>query len=231
MASPSLLIVQLASGLPRPKLMERCFELCGRYRLMPANPKGFIKADPLISINEALQWITQLESVRGKAAARNALRYVHPNAESPMETVLVLILCLPTRFGGYGLPAPMLNYRIDMTGRAREMTDKSHVRCDLCWPDANLVAEYDSDWAHTGSERIASDASRRAALTYVGMHVVTITRKQIMNVIEMDRIAKVLALQLGVSLRTRKPDWRQAQLKLRGQLLDFSGRNGFLRIS
>ena len=145
-----------------------------------------------------------------------------------METVVVLLLCLPTHFGGYGLPIPVLNYRVKVSGHALTITSKSHLRCDLCWPEFNLCVEYDSDWAHTGSDKIASDASRRIALTYLGMQVVTATRKQVKNSIEMDRVAVVLAQQLGVTLRTRKPDWRKVQMQLRAQLLDFSNR-GFCR--
>lgn len=221
-AAPELCIVNMASVYARPKLLELCFEFCGSYGLDPGSAKGFVKRDPLTSIAKLESALVTLKGVRGSAAVGRVLRYVLPGSESPMETVLALLLSLPSRFGGYGLPAPVLNHRVEVAGRARAMTDKSHLRCDLCWPEANLVCEYDSDWAHTGSDHIAVDASRRAALMYMGMQVVTATRLQVMCLSETDRIARVLAQRLGVSLRIRKSDWRQCQARLRAQLLSFA---------
>lgn len=223
-ASPELSVAQLSSSLPFAKIVATGCELCGGYRVDPTTQKGFRKGRPLMSVDSMESFVRGMEAMRGVKAARQAVRYLVPGSDSPMETILYLLLCLPTCYGGYGLPSPEMNHRFNVSGRARIMTDKSHLRGDLCWPTARTVVEYDSDSCHTGSQKISSDAVRRNALSYMGLLVITVTRIQLMDPVGLDRVAVLLAQRLGIRLRIRKQDWRRTQAELRACLLDF--RNG-----
>lgn len=221
LAAPSLAFVQAAEQLSFSRLIELSFELCGAYRLDPQRPGGFSSANPLTSI-EALRRRTQcLQGERGANEAIRALSYALDGSASPMETKLAMLLCLPKCLGGYGLPWPQMNHRIDMSGRSRKAASKDYYACDLFWPDCQIAVEYDSDAFHTGSERIASDASRRNALLARGVTVITITKRQVLDKKELDRTAASLAKALGKRQRAGRQDWTSRQLQLRSELLDF----------
>lgn len=85
-----------------------------------------------------------------------------------------------------------------------------------------MAVEYDSDAYHTGAERIASDASRRNALSYLGNAVVTVTRAQVLDCDGMDKTARAIAKLLGKRLRFDDRTWKPARLALRRELLSFS---------
>lgn len=221
-ASPELCFLHLASSLTLPRLVRLGFELCGSYRLSASNPAGFVKGDPLTSVAELGRFLEAAGSARGAVLAKRALGYVLDGSASPMETILVMLLCLPPRWGGYGLPAPRMNARVDVTKRARMASARGYYVCDLLWPAQNVAVEYDSDAYHTGAERIASDASRRNALSYLGIAVVTVTRAQVLDCGGMDKTARAIAKLLGKRLRFDDRTWKPARLALRRELLSFS---------
>jgi hypothetical protein len=83
-----------------------------------------------------------------------------------------------TEQGGFGLPWPTFNEAQPVNGRARRLWVSDFIAPDLLWKDAKLCIEYDSDTHHSGSERIARDASRRDVLEELGLRVVTVTSEQ-----------------------------------------------------
>ena len=109
-----------------------------------------------------------------------------------------MCLSLPCNLGGFGLPRPVLNHRLNLTRSEQVVAGRSFVKCDLYWENGNLGVEYDSDREHTGSDRISSDAARRGALAFANTTVITITRRQYNNLSQMTAIAKELAKLLGV---------------------------------
>lgn len=220
--SPEWCFVQMAEMLSFPQLVLLGFELCGTYSLPVQASGDFMKRDVLTSIVKLKCFIESIEGARGLKLAKQALRHVVPDSASPMETITTLLLCLPVRLGGYGLPTPVLNHRIDIGRSARRVSSKGFYVCDLYWPSARLCVEYDSDRFHCGSVRIASDANRRNALSYLGITVVTMTRAQVLNCDGMDRTAHAIAKQLGWRLRIGGSDWLAARGRLRHLLLNFS---------
>ena len=59
-----------------------------------------------------------------------------------METMDEMLLCLPYKYGGYGLKKPLMNTPINLQGRASIITGKSKCIADLCWPEAKLILEH-----------------------------------------------------------------------------------------
>lgn len=221
LSAPALVFVQLSETLPLAHLIELGFEICGTYRLVPQLTQGFLPCMPLSSVDKMKAHIRDLQGLRGKKRALQALSYVLEGSASPMESKLAVLLCLPRRLGGYGLPQPRMNYRIDIGRRLRKTASKKYYVCDLYWTESRVAVEYDSDLFHTASEHIASDASKRNALAAQGITVITVTKRQILNKQELDRVAAALAKALGMRQRNRCSNWANSQMKLRTELLDF----------
>lgn len=179
--SPEFCLMQLATELGEVRSVQLGFELAGSYSSFPAAEGGMCSREPLSSVRSMTRFLDYAGSSRGGASARAALRYVADGAASPMEAILVMLLCLPLRLGGYGIPLPVLNQRIDLGGEgarsedARLLSGRHSLVPDLWWEGARLDVEYDSNAFHTGPDQIARDARRRAALTSMGIDCVTVT--------------------------------------------------------
>lgn len=218
-SSPEYCFIQMATLLSFAKLVQLGFEMCGTYRIEEIDQRGFRQAEPLSNTKKLNAFIRNAENTDGIVLARKAIRFIADGSASPMETLLAELLCTSRRLGGYGLPLPRMNYRIDTGRRAKRAAAKSYYVCDLYWPEANLAVEYDSDMFHTGSDRIARDASRRNALAYRGIRVVTVTKHQIMNPVELERVANLLTKELGVRIRSRSNGNSFKQIAFRDELL------------
>ncbi|MDR2035386.1 MAG: hypothetical protein LBP91_01740 [Coriobacteriales bacterium] len=220
MSSPELCFVQMASELSLIELIVLGYELCGGYRLDCAedSEQGFCSARPLTNAARLGSYIAKAVSHKGRTNAGKALRHIADNSASPMETALALLLGLPCKLGGYGLPAPLLNYHVKLPDTIKKSLGKNKLFGDLFWPDAKLDVEYDSDSCHTGSEQIKKDAVRRNALISLGITVITVSRMQINSTAELRTTAEQLSKQLGVRLRDPK-EFSARHALLRQQLL------------
>lgn len=216
--SPEVCFLQMASILSLVELIQLGFELCGTYDLSSDDVR---ECPSLTSVSKLTACIEKIPNVNGRKKALRALRYIAENSASPMETSLVMLQCLPYRFGGYGMEMPLLNFRIDVTGQARRFTSRSYFKADLYWPAFKLIAEYDSDKYHKEARRKASDSERRNALEAMGYTVVSITLDLVDNRASMARVANVLAKHTGRRLTYVEPEFTVACIKLRSVL--FSG--------
>jgi len=174
---------------------------------------------PLTSVRALKAFASRMEGVRGRKKALRALRYIADGSASPMETIVLMLLVLPYKLGGYGFAKPELNKRVDIRNVAGQVPDRTYYKCDFYWPKANLAAEYDSDLHHTGPERIESDSIRRLHLKANGIEVVTVTRGQLRSIPEFEGVAKTIAKGLGKRLSYKNPGFQEAQKELRKLLL------------
>lgn len=160
-------------------------------------------------------------TVRGRAGAREAVGLSFDASGSPMETALALLLTLPVEMGGYGLPRPQLNWRIPVAPEDREVTRAQELFADLCWPDARLVVEYDSEAFHPSSDaaKRLRDRERANSLTALGWKVLSVGRGNIASVQSSSLLARQIARVLGVGLRTPAPTERLFRSRLHALLL------------
>lgn len=224
---PEFCFVLMASSMSPVQLIELGDELCGTYRLSLQGPARCNDCPPLTNVHELKQFLDTCGNFPGIKKARYALRYITPNSASPMETILIMLLCLPFNLGGYALPLPQQNYRIDFPRRVRDLCSKNYYVCDLYWPEAKLAIEYDSDQEHTGSENITIDASKRNELSPLGITVLTVTRLHLMNPEQVERITRIIATHLGIRYREAERGNSEKRAQLRHELLSFSRRNDF----
>jgi hypothetical protein len=98
---------------------------------------------------------------RGIVRVRKLLAYADGRAESPMESEARLV------FIDGGLPAPELQYEI--VDRCGDLW-----RVDFAWPDAMVVAEYESMEWHASPEALKHDRTKTARLQECDWTVVPI---------------------------------------------------------
>jgi len=216
----------MASELPRVKLIELGIELCGTYSLpgdaidtvLETAEKTLYNLPPLTDRKKMSAFLAHMKGGRGQRQALWALKYIVDKSASPMETILVMLLALPYKHGGYGLPMPELNRRIDLGKLVKKSSSKEFLRCDLYWEDAGLIVEYDSDLYHSGPKQIAEDAKRRNALTSTGVRIITVTNQQIHNAIEFDKVARLISANMGRRLNIRNKGFVKARRELRSSL-------------
>ena len=216
--SVELAFEQVANSLALLNLIRLGYELCGTYSLSERSKGGFFKRKQLTTPRKLQTFLEDSIRAHGRKNALRALRYVLPNSASPAETRLAMLLSLPCNLGGFGLPRPALNHRLNLTPSERMIAGRGFVKCDLYWESGKLGIEYDSDMEHTGSARIASDAARRGALAFANTTVITVTRMQYNNLSQMTTIAKELAKLLGTQFRPRCRDYGVKQRVLRDLL-------------
>lgn len=208
--------LQMATRLDRVRLVLLAYELCGTYALDESHPGGFrTREKPLTSVAALRRFSQKAAGAKGSRQALEALRFVADGSASPMESVLAMLLCLSTARGGYGLPLPRLNHLVKMPDDVRRATGRARCFCDLCWPEAKLAVEYESDAFHDSEADIARDSKRRAALARAGYAVVTVTWAQVRDARELDEVARVLAKHLGKRLRIARVDWLSRRYELR----------------
>lgn len=223
---PEACFLQLATKLPLPKLVEVGFELCGSYALASDDAKGFQSRKPLTTITTLGRYVAKSPGIHGVKPAARALKFIAEGSASPMETILVILLCLPASFGGYGLELPQVNYRIVVPESMKKLVRQEAYWCDLYWKQAKLAIEYDSDMFHTDTYRIAHDAKRRNELTHLGLSVMSVTRRQVYDARELDEIAHLIARRIGKRMRCVQKDVLTKRYELRQLLLKDKGLDG-----
>jgi len=217
----------MAVEYPLAKAIALGFEVCGSFSLPGSASTGGDRCDsvqtmyelpPLTSKKKLTAFSVRMEGWIGYNQSLKALRFVADDCASPMEAVLVMLLTLPYRYGGYGLPMPELNGSIYPKKRVSQFAGKRFYRGDLLWRDAGLVAEYNSDAEHSNQNRITMDAIRRNDLALCDIFEVTVTKNQIKSLELFDKVARQVAVRIGKELRYKEPGFLKARRELRSVL-------------
>jgi hypothetical protein len=224
MCTPQFAFLQLAMQSDPIELLKVGMELCGHFSRPPI---------PSTRANEGLSctyglppatharflrlFVERMEGRRGAVKARKAVRHLADGAASPMEAAVYLMLCLPKRMGGYGLPKPLLNPKITIKNPTGLSTIERYP--DLFWDDPSVDVEYNSDESHSGEWSRYRDSRREIELTVADVRVLPLTRYQVMDVDGFDEFAQGLRRMLGIRARPEDPQWRFRRAELRRALL------------
>jgi hypothetical protein len=107
------------------------------------------------TVTDMCEAVDEQKGRRGIVKVRELLPYADGRAESPMESEARLV------FIDGGLPLPELQYEIvDRCGKL--------WRVDFAWPDARVVAEYESMEWHATAEALKHDRMKTARLQECG---------------------------------------------------------------
>lgn len=214
--SPELCFVEMARHISLEQAVMLGYEICGIYIL--SDEERAPRKQPLIPLEMLQSYLESASGLYGVRNARRAVRYVVEGSASPKETQVIILLCLPKMYGGFGLPFPQMNAKVEFGERAKRLSGKSHYSLDLYWPQAGLAVEYESDLHHTASHRIALDSQRRDVLTTMLPTYISITKEQLYDVLKFQKIAKVIAGHLKHRLRIDDPAFLERHMRLRAQL-------------
>ena len=127
----------------------------------------------LTNVEKLVAYVEGLPAMKGKLAAQKCLHWVIDNAYSPREADLAINMCLPPRYGGFGLPKPKLNHAFAMSREGERLTGRRQLVCDCFWPQHGIALEYDSNLYHTGNAQYVQDLNKVAALENMGIRVIT----------------------------------------------------------
>jgi len=228
--TPQFTFLQLASKLEPLELLALGIELCGAYSRWNPNARGdglaairdrenarscTYELPPAIKAQRLAAFVDRMSGRQGAIGARKVMRWVLDGSASPMETATYLLLCLPRRLGGYGLPKPMLNPVLKISGP--DGVKKRYP--DLFWHGPNIDVEYNSDEAHSGEWARYRDSKREVELAVADVRVLPLTRPQLMDAHEFDGFAHGLRRMLGIRSRPFDPDWSYRRDELRRFLL------------
>lgn len=200
-SSPELTLCQLASTLPYADLLELCLEFCGGYVLNPDSERGFDDRPAITSARKLAMYVDRYGGRHGAKILRRFLRYVIDSSASPMESRVLMLLCLPSRLGGYQLPIPQHNVVIPITEQARSHTSRKHLICDLYWSQYRLDVECDSTRYHSSKEQLGIDSDRRIILDAMHYSYVGITTWQLEHAEEFANVVQAIRRAMGRKLR------------------------------
>jgi len=223
-SSPEFTFLQMASQLSMAKLIALGCELCGIYVLLPKNRRhpGAIddhpkRIAPLTNIEKLSAFLAQATGANGILKAQRALRYIAEGSKSPMETMTYLLLCLPPKLGGYGLPRAVLNPEIPLDDEAATIARRRRAEGDICWPDKHLDIEYHGE-IHVGALKMQDDVGRILGIEKMGWRVITITSPQVFDPIRFETVAKEAAAHLKWRLYPQVLGDTAARRELRDEL-------------
>lgn len=227
--SPCMDFIMAAAGVSLPRLIAYGNELCGLYSFDSNAERGFRQRKvPLATKHQLAGRIDANPSRPGIARARRALKYIIENSASPMESTVEMLLCLPCCYGGYGLPVPSMNHRIQLPRRSSSIARKGYCYGDLCYPHAKVDIEYHGRYDHDKSGSFESDRARTNGLVDAGYEVVELTSSQIWDFDACEAIALSLASKLGKRIRRENLGALPRRVALRKELLDWYRTSGSL---
>jgi hypothetical protein len=224
--SPELCVTQMAPSLTPIELSLLTCSLAGRY--FPADcPKGFVETKGITSIASIERFLALVPPhTRGTKLCRKPVRTALGGSRSPMESATALLLTMDRRDGGYHLPRPELNHRVELGRAARAIAKTDHFIIDLYWPQIRFGLEYNGFEYHTD---VARDLRRELALSEEGITIQTIALEQVLNQTQLRSVVRRVAGLHGLRLRRPPAGCLQARTKLIGELLPWSYGTGAFR--
>lgn len=193
LASPEFSLMLAAGAFPDLGLMQLLMRYLGEYSPSKADPDGFVRREPLTSIENVLAMLGEVKGLYGTGKLRRALGMAIEGARSPMETNVALALTLPKKSNGFGLPKPRMNERIELDGQARAICGKTHCYADMLW--GNHILEYQG---RRHNDTWGEDLSRALALELMGYTVDFMAYEQFADARQLNLIAQKIARSLGM---------------------------------
>lgn len=199
LASPRFCLQQMAPRSSDSRIAKIATEICGAYARSPRASHGFYGRPPL-DTPELLRDHFCKNHGYGAKRARRALCWVVAGSRSPMETVVVLLFTLPVEMGGCGMPAPRLNFRLEIPRSLQIAIGRPYVVVDLCWEQWGIILEYDSYKFHSDPASVDSDSARNEGLRDLGWMVRSVTAGMLTNDFMLDELVRKVTARAGVSV-------------------------------
>lgn len=217
--SPEFTFLQLGRQLSVGALVQYAMELCGSFVVAPWSSPGFLPQVVFSSVEGLDGFVDEHSRFQGSARAHEALKYAAPGAASPAEVRLYLLLTLPRKLYGYGLPRPILNARLDIPSTSQRKLHANYLRPDLLFSDSRQIVEYDSQQFHNHAGRLDYDDDRREVLEQMGYGVSVVRARRLEDYRSFDEwVRDILAPRLGVEVPPSNAAFLRCIQNLRDEL-------------
>lgn len=215
MASPGLVLAQMATSTPLPELAAVVMEMCGRYGRVRWSSRGFLDRKPLTTPQNLREYLCSLPGHLCIQRAERATQFALVGSRSPLETSFALMVSLPEELGGCRLARPCLNFRIDPSSQLAALCDQGWYEADLCWPERRVICEVNSRQEHLTPNAQDHDAAKTGALEAMGWRVHSVT----VGLLKSPTSREALFGQMTSSLGCPPPSDRPEDVRRRGELM------------
>jgi len=228
--SPGFMFLNAASVLDFPGLVAFGDELCGLYSFDAREERGFKKRIHSLTSKEKLEkYLLLANGLRGQMLAMRALQHVVDNSASPMETFDEMTMCLPYRYGGYGIVQPEMNMSVTLTKKAAQIAKRRKCFLDMGYSDFNLDIEHHGKYDHSSAEDIASDRARVNALREMGIEVIELSAEQVNDLFAYEYIIERVARITGKRLPKNALGATSKRIALRNSIREWNMSSGKIR--
>lgn len=186
------------------------YELCGTYVLDDSWDGLTCIETPPTSIEKIGRLINSIHRVTGVKRARDLVRHVHNLSNSPMETILAMLISLPTTKGGLGLGPISLNYPVS--------TPVGQRRVDIAFPKQRVGLEYQGKEFHS-IEAAGRDARRQNKIVGSGFTILNVWYEDLADEHLFQQLVTDLFRALGIRMRIRVTGYHTLQKLLRMHLM------------
>lgn len=225
--TPACMFMRAATILDFAPLIAFGDELCGCFSFDPREKRGFRKRQkPLTNKAQIERYLTYAQGCRGIKLAKAALPFIVENCASPMEVFDEMTMCLPYRYGGYGIPSPEMNLEIHLDTKATRIAKRGKCYLDMGWYGKKLDVEHHGKLDHSSVEDQASDRARVNALKEMGYEVIELTYDQVNDLIAYEHIICLIARILGKRMRKQYLGAAPERITLRKSLAAWNASSG-----
>ena len=217
--SPELSFIQIAGDNTWSNfdIISLGYELCGTYVLDDSWDGLTCTEKPLTSTEKIGRLTDSIHRVTGIKRARNLLKYVNGLSNSPMETVLAMLVSLPTTMGGLGLGPISMNHPV--------ATPVGRRRVDIGFTRQRVGLEYQGKEFHS-IEAAGRDARRQNKIVGSGFTILNVWYEDLVDEHLFQQFTDDLFRALGSRKRIRTSGFHTLQKILRMQLMPTVTRYG-----
>lgn len=218
---PELTFCNLAArrDIDDAELLQIGHELCGTY-VLDKSWDGLTNTDACATTASKIRNVLEASpGMRGIKRARDFSGFLNDGSNSPMETVLAILLTAPPRLGGLGLKGAKMNHRI--------LTADGSKYVDIAFPERKVGLEYKGKKAHA-IERTERDDRRQNRIIGSGMTILNVWYEDLASPHLFERLIADFTRTAGIRLRIRHRSFPQKHDLLRAQLMPRVERYGTL---
>lgn len=217
-SSPEFLFLQMASRLPFVRLVQFGYELCALHTVRLPGSNYLELKNPLTSADRIASYLDGCSSLFGAKQARKAIPWVLDRSRSPAETDFAISFTLPRMKGGQAIRGLELNKEFPLTKKEQRLAGKWHYEVDFCFEGIPDAFEYYGEESHEGPIRTVKDIRRESILKSKGVIVHGITKTQVKNVKELERLAELVTKSRGKRWQTPTRQQEIAMIRLLNEL-------------
>ena len=228
--SPEECFLRVAPKLAAPLRIMLAMELAGTYSFSPTTGSYSFGVPSVATISSLSKHCAETPHSNSSLLDKTVrvLTWAVDDSASPMETIVVMLLSVPYRHGGYGIERPVLNVPLDHDGNVAPAGTPGTRKPDIAWPAHKLALEYNGRDYHHGIDDYARDSDRRDELEHLGYRVIPVSAEKLYDVRRFHELAMEVAHVTGKKLQlpngfAEKRDLLRSQILPRRRRLSDTG--------